>query len=87
MLHSWVIAHALRSPLGKALLHELSKYGLECAYTLINGVSYIMKEVSKVFLGAHTMNSNGTVVSRVGPFALAAAPTIPHTSQAQQQSP
>ena len=31
-------------------------------YTLLNGLSYVMKEVSKVFLGAAAMMSNGAAL-------------------------
>ena len=40
-------------------------------YCLLNGLSYVMKEVSKVFLGAAAMMSNGAALSRVGTAAVA----------------
>lgn len=51
---------------GKALLQRLVKKGLSCTYTYINAVSYIMHEVTMVFLGAASVLSNGTVYSKVG---------------------
>jgi translation initiation factor eIF-2B subunit delta len=51
---------------GRHLASVLLGAGIECTYTLINGVSYIMNEVTKVFLGAHGMYSNGTLISRTG---------------------
>ncbi|XP_011159213.1 translation initiation factor eIF-2B subunit delta [Solenopsis invicta] len=51
---------------GKEQLRRLTKHGIECSYLLINAVSFIMPEVSKVFLGAHAILANGAVMSRVG---------------------
>nr|XP_012146852.1 PREDICTED: translation initiation factor eIF-2B subunit delta isoform X2 [Megachile rotundata] len=51
---------------GKEQLRRLAKNGIECSYILINALSYVMPEVSKVFLGAHAILANGAVMSRVG---------------------
>lgn len=51
---------------GKSLLRRLVKKGLSCTYTHINAVSYIMHEVTMVFLGAASVLSNGTVYGKVG---------------------
>ena len=51
---------------GRGLLSELVRAGIECSYILLNAVGYIMPEVSKVFLGAHCMFANGTILSRAG---------------------
>ncbi|CAL7937761.1 unnamed protein product [Xylocopa violacea] len=51
---------------GKEQLRRLTQRGIECSYILINALSYIMPEVSKVFLGAHAILANGAVMSRVG---------------------
>ncbi|XP_076678442.1 eukaryotic translation initiation factor 2B subunit delta isoform X2 [Andrena cerasifolii] len=51
---------------GKEQLRRLAKDGIECSYILINALSYVMPEVSKVFLGAHAILANGAVMSRVG---------------------
>ncbi|XP_012543221.1 translation initiation factor eIF-2B subunit delta [Monomorium pharaonis] len=51
---------------GKEQLRRLTKHGIECSYILINALSFIMPEVSKVFLGAHAILANGAVMSRVG---------------------
>jgi len=56
---------------GKGLLRRLSGYGIECCYVMYNGLSFIMTEVSKVFLGAFSMLSNGNVISRVGTAGVA----------------
>lgn len=55
--HSKLEAHAL--------LHRLVAKGLSC-YAHISALSYIMHEVTRVFLGASSVLSNGTVYSRVG---------------------
>ncbi|KAF8399179.1 hypothetical protein HHK36_015044 [Tetracentron sinense] len=56
---------------GKALLRRLVAKGLNCTYTHINAISYIMHEVTRVFLGASSVLSNGTVYSRVGTACVA----------------
>ena len=56
---------------GQALLRRLVAKGLSCTYSHINALSYIMHEVTKVFLGAASVLSNGTVYSRVGTAAVA----------------
>lgn len=56
---------------GQSLLRRLVAKGLNCTYTHINAVSYIMHEVTRVFLGASGVLSNGTVYSRVGTACIA----------------
>lgn len=56
---------------GQTLLRRLVAKGLSCTYTHINAVSYIMHEVTKVFLGASAILCNGTVYSRVGTACVA----------------
>jgi len=51
---------------GKNLLAQLLKVGIPCTYLLINGIGSVISEVSMVFLGAHAVNSNGSVYSRAG---------------------
>lgn len=51
---------------GKELLRRLVQRGIQCTYIMINALSYVMKDVSKVFLGAAALLSNGSVISRVG---------------------
>lgn len=51
---------------GKELLRRLVEVGIQCTYIMINALSYVMREVDKVFLGAAALLSNGTVISRVG---------------------
>ncbi len=54
------------SKIGKELLRRLTDYGLKCTYIGVNAISYVMSEVSKVFIGASVLLSNGSVISRVG---------------------
>ncbi|GLU20271.1 hypothetical protein SLE2022_364800 [Rubroshorea leprosula] len=51
---------------GQKLLKRLVTKGLSCTYVHIVDVSYIMHEVTRVFLGASSVLANGTVYSRVG---------------------
>ncbi|CAH9084279.1 unnamed protein product [Cuscuta europaea] len=56
---------------GKLLIRRLVAKGINCTYTHINAVSYIMHEATRVFLGAASILSNGTVYSRVGTACVA----------------
>ncbi|XP_021760026.1 translation initiation factor eIF-2B subunit delta-like isoform X1 [Chenopodium quinoa] len=56
---------------GQLLLRRLVAKGVNCTYTHINAVSYTMHEVTRVFLGAASVLSNGTVYSRVGTACVA----------------
>ncbi|XP_028809469.1 translation initiation factor eIF2B subunit delta isoform X2 [Denticeps clupeoides] len=56
---------------GREALRRLVKKGICCTYVLISAVSYILPEVSKVFLGAHALLANGYVMSRVGTSQIA----------------
>lgn len=51
---------------GKKVAKKLSEEGIDTTYTLINGLSYVLKDVKIVFIGAHAMLSNGMLYSRVG---------------------
>lgn len=48
------------------MLAQFLKVGIPCTYLLINGVGSVISEVSMVVLGAHAVNSNGSVYSRAG---------------------
>lgn len=56
---------------GQALLRRLVGKGISCTYTHITALSYIMHEVTTVFLGAASVFSNGTVYSRIGTACVA----------------
>ncbi|KAL5082792.1 hypothetical protein RYX36_011213 [Vicia faba] len=66
-----VVVDSRPSHRGKILLRRLVEEGLSCTYTHINAVSYIMHEVTRVFLGASSVLSNGTVYSGVGTACVA----------------
>lgn len=51
---------------GRNLLNELLKEGIDCVYVLLNAVSYVMRGVSKVLVGASGMLSNGQLYGRSG---------------------
>lgn len=51
---------------GKHLATTLLGLGLAVKYCLLNGLSHSIHDVTKVFLGAHAMMSNGRLFSRVG---------------------
>lgn len=48
------------------MLRRLVKKRLQCTYVLLAAASYIMKEATKVLLGAHAILTNGYVMSRAG---------------------
>lgn len=57
---------------GRDSLTILSRAGISCTYVLLNALSYLMmREVTKVFLGASALMSNGSVLSRVGTACVA----------------
>uniref|UniRef100_A0A7S1STN3 Translation initiation factor eIF2B subunit delta n=1 Tax=Tetraselmis chuii TaxID=63592 RepID=A0A7S1STN3_9CHLO len=65
---------------GRGLMAKLLAAGVHCSYEHINALSFIVKQVTKVFLGAAGVLSNGVVLSRVGTAAVgmtAAAFNIP----------
>lgn len=51
---------------GKEMLKSLTMLGIKCTYVLINAVSFVMPNVTKVLLGAHALLANGYVMSRCG---------------------
>jgi len=51
---------------GKNLARALSELGIMVQYSLIHGLSHVMKEATKVFLGAHAMMNTGKLFSRIG---------------------
>ncbi|XP_018430482.1 PREDICTED: translation initiation factor eIF-2B subunit delta [Nanorana parkeri] len=56
---------------GRETLRRLVNCGIHCTYIMITAISYILPEVSKVFLGAHALLANGYVMSRVGTSQIA----------------
>jgi translation initiation factor eIF-2B subunit delta len=51
---------------GKKLLSVLSAAQIPCTYLLLPAIGSIITEVSTVFVGAHSLHSNGAVFSRAG---------------------
>ncbi|XP_046810850.1 translation initiation factor eIF-2B subunit delta isoform X2 [Lucilia cuprina] len=51
---------------GQELLRRLTANEISCSYVLINAVSFVMPEVTKVLLGAHALLANGYVMARAG---------------------
>ncbi|XP_025903020.1 translation initiation factor eIF-2B subunit delta [Nothoprocta perdicaria] len=56
---------------GRATLRCLVRRGIRCTYVMINAISYVLPEVTKVLLGAHALLANGSVMSRVGTSQIA----------------
>jgi len=56
---------------GRRTLKKLVEKGIECSYVSLNSLSYVMKEVTKVFLGAAALMSDGSILSRVGTAVVA----------------
>ncbi|KAK9479689.1 initiation factor 2 subunit family-domain-containing protein [Lipomyces japonicus] len=51
---------------GKELVRRLANAGIKCEYVLISALSYVLSNITSVFLGAHAVLSNGQLYSRVG---------------------
>ena len=51
---------------GKNLARALSDIGIEVQYSLTHGLSHVIKDATKVFLGAHGMMNTGKLYSRLG---------------------
>lgn len=51
----------------------------EVTFVQLSGLEYVMKEVTKVFLGAHALLANGALYARAGTAAVAAAAHHRHT--------
>ncbi|XP_055628515.1 translation initiation factor eIF-2B subunit delta isoform X2 [Toxorhynchites rutilus septentrionalis] len=53
------------------MLRQLVAQGIDCTCVLINAISYVIPEVTKVLLSAHALLANGCVMSRVGTAQIA----------------
>ena len=51
---------------GRTFAKTLADRGIEVQYALTHSLSHVIKDATKVFLGAHAMMSNGHLYSRVG---------------------
>ncbi|KAL6754214.1 hypothetical protein V8C86DRAFT_2707453 [Haematococcus lacustris] len=56
---------------GRLTLQKLQAAGIACTYAHFNALSYVIRDVTKVFLGAAAVMSNGTVMGRAGNAAVA----------------
>ena len=57
---------------GRELLEKLLDAGIDCTYIFLNSLSYVMtNDVTKVFLGAAALMSDGSIMSRVGTASIA----------------
>ncbi|KAJ8326445.1 hypothetical protein O5D80_005195 [Batrachochytrium dendrobatidis] len=56
---------------GKEMLKQLVRAGIKCTYTLTSALPFTIKDVTKVFLGASCVLSNGDVMARVGTSVVA----------------
>lgn len=56
---------------GQEMLKSLTMLGINCTYVLINAISFIMPEVTKVIISAHAILANGFVMSRIGSAQIA----------------
>lgn len=51
---------------GTFMVQRLANAGIQCTYIQITALAYVMREVTKVFLGASAFMSNGVAVGRIG---------------------
>lgn len=75
LIHAWnterkrfrvVIVDARPQLSGRKLLKRLCAHGIECSYTLLSGLSYVLAEVTKVMVGGTAMLSNGACLAPSG---------------------
>jgi translation initiation factor eIF-2B subunit delta len=56
---------------GRKMLEKLRESDIKCSYILLNCISYVMDQVTKVLLGAAALMSDGSVLGRVGTACVA----------------
>jgi translation initiation factor eIF-2B subunit delta len=56
---------------GRKMLQKLREADVACSYILLNCISYVMDQVTKVLLGAAALMSDGSVLGRVGTACVA----------------
>jgi translation initiation factor eIF-2B subunit delta len=56
---------------GKEMLKTLQEAGVRCGYVLLHSISYILPHVTKVFLGASALFSNGSIYAPSGTACVA----------------
>ena len=63
---------------GRRLLSQLRQAGIECTYVMLNALTYVMQDVTKVLLGASALMSDGSVWGRAGAACVALAAHSQH---------
>ena len=56
---------------GCSMLETLRKAGISCTYIILQSVSYVMKDVTKVLLGAAAVLGDGSIQGRIGTACVA----------------
>ena len=56
---------------GKRLLRSLREVGIPCGYIQLNALTYVMQQVTKVFVGASALLVNGSIYGRIGTACVA----------------
>jgi translation initiation factor eIF-2B subunit delta len=56
---------------GKLMLQKLVEADIPCGYIQLNALTYVMQQVTKVFLGAKALMSNGSIYGRIGTAGVA----------------
>ena len=60
---------------GRNLASALGDQGIEVRYSLTHAVGHLVKDATKVFLGAHSMMGNGRLYSRAGEHVFCMIPS------------
>jgi len=63
---------------GRKMLQELRQAGIECSYILLNALTYVLQDVTKVLMGASALMSDGSILGRVGTACVALAAHAQH---------
>jgi len=63
---------------GRHMLSQLRDAGIECTYVLLNALTYVLQDVSKVLLGASALMSDGSIWGRAGTGCVALAAHAQH---------
>lgn len=66
-----IVVDALPLSEGRRTLEQLRHAGLSCSYILLNALTYVLQDVTKVLLGASALMSDGSVLGRAGMASVA----------------
>ncbi|RWS16490.1 translation initiation factor eIF-2B subunit delta-like isoform X2 [Dinothrombium tinctorium] len=66
-----IVVDSRPKPHAEDMLQFLVKNNVQVTYVLINAAAYVMKEVTKVLLGAHSILANGYVMAKLGSSQIA----------------